>query len=76
MCGLGTRTQRVAHARAHGRVAAKSFSLVPEQGWPQAVTWTDTTFFGEVTAQTLSGKKVQVEGRLVGAVLVATKIKR
>lgn len=57
-------------------VAAKSFSLVPEQGSPQAVTWTDTTFFGEVTAQTLSGKKVKVEGRLVGAVLVATKIKR
>ena len=49
---------------------------MPEQGSPQAVTWTDTTFFGEVTAQTLSGKKVQVEGRLVGAVLVAAKIKR
>lgn len=35
-----------------------------------------TIFFGEVTAQTLSGKKVPVEGTLVGAVLVATKIKR
>ena len=57
-------------------VAARSFSLVPERGSPQAVTWTDATFFGEVTAQTLSGNKVQVEGRLVGAVLVAAKIKR
>ena len=35
-----------------------------------------TTFLGEVTAQTLSGKKVQVEGKLVSAVLEATKIKR
>ncbi len=55
---------------------ARTFTLTPEHGAGVTVQWTDTTFFGNgLTAATLSGKSVNVQGSFVGAVLVATKIK-
>ncbi len=39
------------------------------------MSWTDATFFGGITASTLSGQFVQVEGSLVGGVFVAAKVK-
>jgi hypothetical protein len=56
-------------------ISGMGFSLLPENGSSVSVTWSSATFFGGVTPQTLSGKKVHVEGSLVGATLVATKIK-
>lgn len=50
---------------------AKTFTL----GDAQAVVWTANTFFVNVDASTLAGKKVEVEGTLSGSVLTATKIK-
>jgi hypothetical protein len=56
-------------------IAGKSFSLVRERGTSLSVKWTDKTFFGDVTPQTLAGMQVHVEGLLVGNVLMAKKIK-
>jgi hypothetical protein len=53
---------------------ARSFKLTPEGGAAITVTWSDTTYFGRVTAATLAGKSVQVEGALVSGNLVARKI--
>jgi hypothetical protein len=55
-------------------VAGTSFSLATEHG-TVGVKWTDTTFFGGIAPQTLSGKPVHVEGVLVGGVLIASKVK-
>ncbi len=40
-----------------------------------AVRWTDTTYFRASLASLAVGKSIEVEGRMEGAVLVATKIK-
>ena len=56
--------------------AAGSFRLTPEQGPVVSVRWTGTTYFGNLTPQTLAGNKVQVVGTLVGGVLMASKISR
>jgi len=55
--------------------AGSSFNLVPEKGAAIAVKWTSATYFGGLTATTLSGQKVQVEGSFVDGVLMARKIK-
>jgi hypothetical protein len=56
-------------------IAGSSFSIVTEHGTAVSVKWTDTTYFGGVTPQTLSGKQVHAQGVLVGGVLVASKVK-
>jgi hypothetical protein len=56
-------------------IAGKAFTLVKDGGSTVAVTWTDTTYFGNVKPSTLAGTSVQVEGELVNSVLVASKIK-
>ncbi len=54
--------------------AASSFSLTPAGGAAVKVRWTTNTFFSNITAATLAGQKVQVQGKLVDGVLVAQKI--
>lgn len=56
--------------------AAGSFSLTLDQGTVVSVKWTNATYFGDLTPQMLAGSKVQVEGTLVGGVLMASKITR
>jgi hypothetical protein len=56
-------------------VTVKIFQITPEKGPAINVKWTDATYFGGLTPATLSGKKVQAEGALVGGVLMATKVK-
>ncbi len=70
----GSTVEREGNAGAVN-ISGMGFSLLPENGSALSVTWTATTYFGGVTPQTLSGKKVHVEGSLVGTTLVATKIK-
>ncbi len=76
-CGsepAGGRIEREGRAGAVDTVA-RTFTLTDQAG-PLAVQWTDTTFFGNgLTPATLSGRKVDVQGSFVGAVLVATKVK-
>lgn len=55
--------------------AARSFVLTTEHGASVAVRWTETTYFGDLTPATLSGRKVKVEGTFVDGVLVARKVK-
>ena len=38
------------------------------------VSWSGVTFFEDVTAATLAGQQLEVEGKLVDGVLVAKKI--
>jgi len=38
------------------------------------VSWSDVTYFENVTPVTLSGRQVEVEGQIVDGVLVAKKI--
>ena len=57
-------------------VVARTFSLTPESGPAVAVSWSDGTYFEQVTPATLAGTKVQAQGSLVGGVLVARKISR
>jgi len=54
--------------------SAKSFTLTPKSGSAVAVKWGDSTFFGALTPQSLTGKTVQVEGQFSGSVLNASKI--
>jgi RNase P/RNase MRP subunit p29 len=53
---------------------ARTFVLGTSSG-PVTVAWTEATFFRDVTADTLDGAQVQVEGVLNGGVLQARKIK-
>lgn len=55
---------------------AQSFTLTPAAGSARTVVWTATTYFGGVTAGTLAGSSVQVEGYQDGANFVALKIRR
>lgn len=54
--------------------AAQRFVLTLSGGATLTVSWTGVTYFENVTSVTLSGQKVEVEGRLVDGVLVAKKI--
>jgi hypothetical protein len=54
---------------------ARTFTLTPASGSARSVRWTELTFFRDVTAATLAGKTVEVEGYEVAGVLVASKIK-
>jgi len=56
---------------------AKTLKITPRQGPAINVAWTDTTYFRDITAATLSGATVDVEGTLRsdGSIL-AKKIKR
>ena len=56
--------------------AASTFTLLRTGSTSVPVSWTALTYFGNVTPQTLSGGKVEVEGVLTGGVLQASKIKR
>lgn len=53
---------------------AKTFVITTENGTVNA-KWSATTLFVDVTSETLSGKKVEVEGVMSSGVLVATKVK-
>lgn len=53
---------------------AGTFVLTPSLGTPVQVHWTSTTFFEGVSAATLAGKRVQVQGQFSGSVLTAQKI--
>lgn len=57
-------------------ISASSFTLLRTGSTSVPVSWTALTYFGNVTPQTLSGVKVEVEGVLSGGVLQASKIKR
>ena len=71
----GGRIEREGRASTVDAVAS-TFLLTSDRGALLTVQWTDTTFFGSgLTPATLSGKSVDVQGSLVGAVLVATKVK-
>lgn len=56
--------------------AAQSFTLTPAAGAARTVVWSDATYFDGVTAATLAGSSVQVEGYQDGANFIALKIKR
>lgn len=53
---------------------ARRFVLTPSSGGTITVSWTDVTYFEAVTPATLADQLVEVEGRLVDGVLVATKV--
>jgi hypothetical protein len=55
-------------------LAAMSFTLTRESGATLTVDWSNTTYFGGVTPATLAGKSVGVEGKLVGGILMASKV--
>ncbi len=54
--------------------ANRRFVLTRSDGSTLAVSWTELTYFKNVTAVTLSGQQVEVTGQLVDGVLVAKKI--
>ncbi len=55
-------------------LAAQRFVLTLSGGATLNVSWSDLTFFEDVTPATLAGQQVEVEGKLVDGVLVAKKI--
>jgi hypothetical protein len=55
---------------------ASTFTLLRTGSTSVAVSWSALTYFGNVTPQTLSGAKVEVEGVVTAGVLQASKIKR
>lgn len=54
--------------------AASRFTLSTGTGAVLTVRWTELTYFKNVTPATLSGQRVEVEGKLVDGVLVAQKV--
>lgn len=56
-------------------VVMQRFTLTSGRGVDTLVQWSSTTFFGSVTPSTLDGKDVEIEGALVGGVLMASKVK-
>jgi hypothetical protein len=54
--------------------AASRFTLTPASGAPIVVRWTETTYFKNVTPATLSGLRVEVQGKLVDGELLAQKV--
>ena len=55
-------------------LSVQTFALTPEHGTAISVQWSATTYFENVTPQTLSSKSVEVEGVLTSGVLQAAKI--
>ncbi len=55
-------------------LAAQRFVLTLSGGATLNVSWSDLTFFEDVTPATLAGQQIEVEGKLVDGVLVAKKI--
>lgn len=55
-------------------LAARGFVLTPGSGTALTVRWTDNTYFEDVTPETLSGQRVEVEGVFEGGVLTAKKV--
>lgn len=53
---------------------SSTFTLTHEDGTAIVVQWSATTYFGGLAPQTLSGRRVQVEGVLAGGVLAAGKV--
>lgn len=53
---------------------ARRFTLTLATGGTLAVTWSEVTFFQNVSAATLAGQRVEVEGKLVEGVMQARKI--
>lgn len=53
---------------------ARSFTLTTGHAAVIAVQWSASTYFGGVTAATLAGKAVQVEGALTGTTLIASRV--
>jgi hypothetical protein len=54
--------------------SAKTFVLARQGNSTVNVTWSDRTFFRDVTPDTLSGKRVEVEGVMDNGTLAATKV--
>jgi hypothetical protein len=54
--------------------AAAATFVLTGSGAPVQVRWTANTFFEHVSAATLAGKPVQVQGQFSGSVLIAQKI--
>ncbi len=54
--------------------AASRFTLTTETGAVLTVSWTELTYFKNVTPAALAGQRVEVEGKLVDGVLVAKKV--
>ncbi len=55
--------------------AARRFVLTLSAGGTLPVVWSDITYFEDVSAATLAGQRVEVEGKLVDGVMQARKIK-
>lgn len=54
--------------------ATRRFTLTLSGGATLPVSWSDVTFFENVSAATLAGQRVEVEGKLVDGVMQARKI--
>lgn len=52
----------------------RRFVLTAGDGSALTVAWSDTTFFEDLTPQTLEGRRVEVEGVFDGTVLVARQV--
>ncbi|MGE4050044.1 MAG: DUF5666 domain-containing protein [Piscinibacter sp.] len=55
-------------------VEARQFTLTLSSGATLPVSWSDVTYFENVSAATLAGQRVEVEGKLVDGVMQARKI--
>jgi len=55
-------------------LGARRFTLTLSSGATLPVSWNDVTYFENVTAATLAGQRVEVEGKLVDGVMQARKI--
>jgi hypothetical protein len=62
-------------AAGNVNASAQSFTLTPGTGGAWVVAWTANTYFEGVTAATLAGRTVSVEGFADGANFIALKIK-
>jgi hypothetical protein len=69
----GSTVERTGIASAVDTTAA-TFVLTPSSGTPITVHWTASTYFNDVTAATLAGKRLEVQGGLVNGVLTAQTI--
>lgn len=54
--------------------AARRFTLTLSAGGTLPVSWGDITYFENISADTLAGQRVEVEGKLVDGVMQARKI--
>lgn len=56
-------------------LVTRSFTLTSANGTVRSAAWTATTYFDDVTPQTLANRSVRVDGYVQGSVLVVTKIR-